>query len=153
MAAIITVFVADTTATIDLIVYPSEITTASGPTLQELVIDESGSSPELDSQPFGGGPLIFSETVPNQLTLPPGVYFFATDSKIKYDITSGDCRVALQGGKNPLPPPPAPAAPPGTPLKTWESVYQSMYPSVVAMSSTTSNKTWIVVNAEEQPAS
>lgn len=151
MPSIITVFVADTPTTVDLIVTPSPSSPGSAPVLQELIVDESGASPVLELQPHGSGPLVCSTTVANQLSLQPGVYFFATDSQIKYDVTSGQCRVALQGGKNPtLPPPPAPM---GTPLKKWESVYQSMYGDVVISANGTPAKQWIVVSIEEQSAS
>jgi hypothetical protein len=147
MLPLITVFFADTPITLELIVSPSPSTTTTGPVLLELAIDESGAAPRLEAQTRQQ--LTFSASTPNVLNLPPGVYFFATDSQIKYSIPSGSCRVALQSGKDPWPPPPPPA-PQGTDLKKWESVYKEMFSDVVISVSSTEVKPWVVVSVEEQ---
>lgn len=147
MLPLVTVFLADTPITLDLIVAPSPATSAVGPELLELSIDCSGPLPRL--QALSRQTLSFSTSVPNVLSLLPGVYFFATDSQIKYSITSGACRVALQSGKDPWPPPPPPA-PQGTDLKKWESVYKEMFSDVVISVSATAVKPWVVVSVEEE---
>lgn len=147
MLPLITVFFADTPITLEVIVAPSPSTSSAGPELMELFINQSGALPSLQAR--SKQTLAFSTSVANVLSLPPGVYFFATDSQIKYSITSGGCRVALQSGKDPWPPPPPPA-PQGTDLKMWESVYKEMFSGVVVSVSSTAIKPWVVVSVEEE---
>jgi hypothetical protein len=153
MKTLIAVFFVDSTTHLDLVVYPpSTPTTTPSLKLLKLTIDSTtGPSPTLQSPVHGD--LEFAQ--PNQLRLDPGVYFFATDRQIKYSITSGNCRVGLQSGKDPWPAPPPPA-PQGTDLKMWEEVYKAMFSDLVtAVSATTATtgKPWIVVALEEKLAS
>jgi hypothetical protein len=147
MLPLITVFFADTPITLEVIVAPSPSTSAAGPELLELFVNQSGGAPRLEAR--RRQTLDFSASVANVLSLPPGVYFFATDSQIKYSITSGGCRVALQSGKDPWPPPPPPA-PQGTDLKMWEAIYKEMFSDVVISVSATAVKPWVVVSVEEE---
>ncbi len=147
MLPLITVFLVDTPTTLEVIVAPSPSTSMTGPVLLELAMDESGPTPQLEAH--NRQTLVFDPVTPNVLTLPPGVYFFATDTQIKYSITSGCCRVALQSGKDPWPPPPPPA-PQGTDLKKWESIYKEMFSEVVISVGATAVKPWVVVSVEEQ---
>jgi hypothetical protein len=149
MKTLIAVFFVDSTTHLDLVVYPpSGPTTTTALKLLKLQIDTAGPSPTLQSPEHGD----LQFTTPNQLSLDPGVYFFATDSQIKYSITSGNCRVGLQSGKDPWPPPPPPA-PQGTDLKMWEEVYKAMFSDIVTAVSATTSRPWIVVSLEEKLAS
>jgi hypothetical protein len=150
MKTLIAAFFVDSTTHLDLVVYPpSTPTTSTTLKLLKLKIDSTtGPAPTLQSPAHAD--LQFTTT--NQLTLDPGVYFFATDSQIKYSITSGNCRVALQSGKDPWPPPPPPA-PQGTDLKMWEEVYKTKFSDIVTAVSATTAVQWIVVTLEEKLAS
>lgn len=150
MKTLIAAFFADSTTHLDLVVYPpSTPTTATSLKLLKLKIDTTtGPNPTLQSPEHAD----LQFTTPNQLSLDPGVYFFATDSQMKYSITSGNCRVALQSGKDPWPPPPPPA-PQGTDLKMWEEVYKAMFSDIVTAVSATAGAPWIVVSLEEKLAS
>lgn len=148
MKTLIAVFFADTTTNLDLVVLPpaAPTSTTTLPFLK-LRIDDAGGTRALVAPKHCD--LHF--TTPNSLSLPPGVYFFATDNQIKYSISSGDCRVALQSGKDPWPPPPPPA-PQGTDLKMWEEVYKAGFSGIVTTVGAATIRPWIVVSLEDKQA-
>lgn len=148
MKTLIAVFFADSTTNLELVlmppVGPTSMTTLP---LLKLQIQEANGvrsmiAPQHSNLQF---------TAPNALTLQPGVYFFATDNQIKYSISSGDCRVAIQSGKDPWPPPPPPA-PQGTDLKMWEEIYKTSFSDIVTTIGASTARPWIVVSLEDKQA-
>lgn len=149
--SIIAVFFADTTATVDLVLSSTPGAPSIGPNLLELKIDPNASGgPALVPQNHISGALAFN-TVQTRV-LQPGVYFFATDGEIRYDLTEGRCRSIFLNGKTPVPPPPPPA-PLGTDLDNYSSVYSSMFSNVVITANAGSGRQWMVVGLEERSAS
>lgn len=148
MKTLIAVFFADSTTSLDLVVMPpAEPTSMTGLSLLTLKIEEDNGvrslvAPRHAELPFGAT---------SQLTLQPGVYFFATDNQIKYSISAGDCRVALQSGKDPWPPPPPPA-PQGTDLKMWEEIYKAGFADLVTTVGAAATRPWVVVSLEDKQA-
>ncbi len=152
MSSIIAVFLVDTAATLDLLITPPQgAPPSSGPTLLQLAINNTiQGTPELVAQQHSSGTLALS-TLQTRV-LQPGVYFFAADGEIRYDVTNGKCRSVFLNGKNPVSPPPPPA-PAGTPLKTWESVYTAMFSDIVTTVSDAPGRQWMVISLEERAAS
>lgn len=149
MPSIISIFLVDTTSTIDLVITASSGAPAPGPKLLELTIVTGSSGPQLTVQDHSSGPLALN-TLQSRV-LPPGVYYFVSDGEIRCDIPEGRCRTIFVNGKNPISPPPPPA-PAGTPLATYSSAYEAGFANVIAAESGSPGRHWMVIGLEEKRA-